>query len=207
METVPRYEAIFFDFDGVLADTEPLHHACWRETLLPFGIDLQWDWYRANCIGVADRAMIENICHHAAAPVDPNLVWPSYAEKQELYGRRVTETPPFSREVLDLIRSLDGHPLGVVSSSGRAEVEPLLVRAGIREYFSVVICGEDVEHHKPAPDPYLLAARTLSVTHALVVEDSQAGVASGRAAGFDVLHIPHPAQLPALLRARLAGAE
>lgn len=200
---MPSYQAIFFDFDGVLADTEPLHHACWRETLLPFGIDLQWDWYRDNCIGVADRAMIETICSHAAVPVDPDLVWPSYSAKQQLYGQRVAETPPFPEEVLDLIRSLDGQLLGVVSSSGRAEVEPLLVRAGIREHFSVVVCGEDVGRHKPAPDPYLLAARTLSVREALVVEDSEAGVASGRAAGFDVLQIPHPSHLPSLLRARL----
>jgi len=201
---VLHYQAIFFDFDGVLADTEPLHHSCWRETLLPFGIDLEWEWYRANCIGVADRAMIEAICRHAAKPVDPDLVWPSYSAKQKLYGRLVVEAPPFPEEVLDLIRSLRRHRLGVVSSSGRAEVEPLLVRAGIREYFEVVVCGEDVQRHKPAPDPYLLAARTLAVTDALVVEDSAAGVASGQAAGFDVLQIPHPSQLPGLLRSRLA---
>ncbi|HEY4362677.1 MAG TPA: HAD family phosphatase [Bryobacteraceae bacterium] len=202
---MPSYQAIFFDFDGVLADTEPLHHSCWRETLLPFGIDLRWDWYRDNCIGVADRAMIEAICRHAAVPVDPDLVWPSYSAKQKLYGRRVAETPPFPKEVLDLIHSLDGCPLGVVSSSGRAEVEPLLMRAGIRERFSVVVCGEDVQRHKPAPDPYVLAARTLRVTEALVVEDSEAGLASGRAAGFDVLRIPHPSHLPRLLLERLAS--
>jgi HAD superfamily hydrolase (TIGR01509 family) len=203
LKFVPLYQAILFDFDGVLADTEPIHFACWRETLLPFGIDLEWDWYCANCIGVADRAMIDNICRHAATPIDPDQVWPSYSAKQSLYGQRVIAEPPLSREIRDLIRSLDTHRLGVVSSSGRPEVEPLLIRAGIREHFGVVVCGEDVERHKPAPDPYLLAARTLEITHALVVEDSAAGVASGRAAGFDVLHIPHPSDLPALLRARL----
>ena len=202
---MPRYQAILFDFDGVLADSEPVHYACWRETLLPFGIDLQWDWYCANCIGVADRRMIENICRNAAVPVDPALVWPSYPSKQKLYAQRVIETPPFPPEVLALIHSLDDHRLAVVSSSGRAEIEPLLIRAGIRERFEAVICGEDVEHHKPAPDPYLLAARTLSVTRALVVEDSAAGLASGRAAGFDVLHIPHPSWLPDLLRGHLAS--
>jgi beta-phosphoglucomutase len=202
---VPHYQAILFDFDGVLADTEPIHFDCWRETLQPFGIDLQWDWYRAHCIGVADRLMIENICRHAAAPVDPDLVWPAYPAKQKLYGRRVFDAPPFPQEVLEMIRSLDAHRLGVVSSSGRAEVEPLLIRAGIREHFGVVVCGEDVDRHKPAPDPYLLAARTLSVTEALVVEDSAAGLASGRAAGFDVLHVPHASRLPALLRALLAS--
>lgn len=200
---MPSYQAIFFDFDGVLADTEPIHFACWRDTLLPFGIDLEWDWYCANCIGVADRAMIDSICRHAPTPVDPDLVWTSYSAKQQIYGQRVLADSPLSQEIRDLIRSLETHRLGVVSSSGRPEVEPLLVRAGIRDHFEVVVCGEDVKRHKPAPDPYLLAASTLGVAHALVVEDSAAGVAAGRAAGFDVLHIPHPKHLPSLLRARL----
>jgi beta-phosphoglucomutase len=200
---VPLYQAILFDFDGVLADTEPIHFACWRETLLPFGIDLEWNWYCANCIGVADRRMIENICRHAKSPVDPDRVWPAYPAKQQLYRSRVLDAPPIAPEILDMIRSLR-HRLAVVSSSARAEVEPLLVRAGIRENFEVLVCGEDVQHHKPAPDPYLKAASLLSVTTPLVVEDSEAGVASARAAGFDVLKIPDPSRLPELLRALLA---
>ena len=54
-----RYEAILFDFDGVLLDSEPLHFACWRQVLLPLGIELDWETYRDHCIGVADRDMVE----------------------------------------------------------------------------------------------------------------------------------------------------
>jgi len=77
----------------------------------------------------------------------------------------------------------------VVSSSGRREVEPLLVAGGLRPYFATIVAGDDVERHKPAPEPYLTAARRLGVRRALVVEDSEPGEASGRAAGFDVLRI------------------
>ena len=50
-----KYQAILFDFDGVLADSEPLHYECWREVLKPYGIDLLWSVYSDKCIGVSDR--------------------------------------------------------------------------------------------------------------------------------------------------------
>jgi HAD superfamily hydrolase (TIGR01509 family) len=67
------------------------------------------------------------------------------------------------------------------------------------------VCGEDVERHKPAPDPYLLAARLLGIRRALVVEDSAAGMESARAAGFDAVRITDPEQMMAVVRQRLQG--
>ena len=61
--------------------------------------------------------------------------------------------------------------------------------------------GSDVTRHKPAPEPYLLAASRLGVERALVLEDSAAGIASGRAAGFEVLTVRHPSEVAGLLRA------
>jgi HAD superfamily hydrolase (TIGR01509 family) len=83
------------------------------------------------------------------------------------------------------------------------EIEPALEAAGIRHCFEVVVGTEDVEHTKPAPDPYLLAMRRLGVGKALAVEDSEAGVASATAAGLDVLRVPGPADMPGLLMSRL----
>jgi HAD superfamily hydrolase (TIGR01509 family) len=88
----------------------------------------------------------------------------------------------------------------VVSSSSCSEVEPLLVSGGIREYFATVVGGETVEHLKPHPEPYLLAAARLGAKSPLVLEDSPAGQAAGRAAGFEVLAIGHPSEVPVLLR-------
>ena len=62
-------------------------------------------------------------------------------------------------------------------------------RAGIRSCFADVICGDDVERLKPAPDPYLLAAKRLKLANPLVIEDSDSGVAAGKAAGFEVLRV------------------
>jgi HAD superfamily hydrolase (TIGR01509 family) len=81
----------------------------------------------------------------------------------------------------------------------------LLAAGGIRRHFDTLVCGEDVQHHKPAPDPYLLAARRLGVRSALVVEDSEPGMASGRAAGFEVVAVKGPADLQEQVLGRLSA--
>ena len=80
----------------------------------------------------------------------------------------------------------------------------MLEAGGLRRFFDTVVGGESVKRHKPAPEPYLLAAERLGRKNPLVVEDSEAGLASGRAAGFEVLAIQHPGEVPDLVRRRLA---
>ena len=71
------------------------------------------------------------------------------------------------------------------------------------EHFDTVVGGGDVKTQKPSPEPYLLAATRLGVDTALVLEDSAAGIASGRAAGFEVIPVRHPTEVAGLLRQRL----
>jgi beta-phosphoglucomutase len=196
---VRSYEAILFDFDGVLVDSEPVHFACWREVLAPFGIDLQWDLYHSHFIGISDLAMLEALAELREPPVDVNLLWQQYPRKRALFRERMLQGEPFTAAVRDLLRSLGGHRLAVVSSSGRDEIEPLLQAGGVWACFGALVCRDDVTQYKPAPEPYLKAADLLQTKSALVVEDSQAGIASGKAAGFDVLAIPEAGRMPELL--------
>ena len=80
----------------------------------------------------------------------------------------------------------------------------MLAAGGLRQYFETIVGAESVKRYKPAPDPYLLAAARLGSRTPLVVEDSEAGIASGRAAGFEVLQIHHPAELPDAVGRRLS---
>ena len=73
-------------------------------------------------------------------------------------------------------------------------------RAGLRSYFDTVVGAGDVRNLKPDAEPYLLAAKRLAVSRAVVLEDSAAGMAAGRAAGFQVLQIRHPNEVPDVLR-------
>jgi len=207
---IPPYYSILFDFDGVLADTEPIHWACWVETLAPLRIELTWDIYRANCIGVADLDMLSFLASLAPRPTGaeslrPDLL-PYYAAKKELFRRRMAEAAPCPPETVALIGELGAYKLAVVTSSGRGEVEPVLVRAGIRPHFAAAVFGEDVVLHKPAADPYLLAAERLGVRRPLVVEDSDAGVASARAAGFEIARVASAQEVARVVRAKLEGS-
>ncbi len=192
------WDALLFDFDGVLADTEQVHHSSWNAVLKPLGIQFSWHDYVKQCVGVADPVIAQRL--RLPDPVT------AVKRKQELFRTALEANPPFLEETLDLVKELAGkHRLGVVSSSFRREVEPPLARAGIRECFELVVCGNDVQRLKPAPDPYLLAAGRLGVNNPLVIEDSDTGVASGKAAGFEVLRISGVERVAEEVRRRLSG--
>ncbi|MBK5294857.1 MAG: HAD family phosphatase [Acidobacteriia bacterium] len=199
-----RYEAILFDFDGVLVDSEPLHFECWNQVLVPFGLSITWDDYVRTCIGVADQAMVRQLCELTGRSDLFDQVWARYPDKQAQFRKRMMEELRMPPQTLEMLRSISGCQLAVVSSSSRTEVEPPLVAAGARDCLHAIICREDVSQLKPSPEPYLTAAARLGVQRALVVEDSEAGLASGRAAGFDVVRIPSPEQTAALVMAILS---
>lgn len=202
---MPNYEAILFDFDGVLADTEPLHWRCWREALQPTGLELSWDYYERECIGVSDRAMLETLGRLADPPHPIDDLWPLYPLKKKMFRDLVASTSIIPDAIKQTLKALNGYKLAVVTSSMQAEILPILQREGVLEFFSASVYGDSVKRLKPNPEPYLLAKSLLGVSRALVLEDSAAGQASGRAAGCDVLEIRHASEVPARLSAHLAG--
>jgi len=208
MPTDPLFDAILFDFDGVLADTEPVHWTCWAEVLKPLGVILTWEYYRDNCIGIDDRDMLRMMAACTDPPADWEAMWAQYPKKKELFRARMLTAPPFDTALDELLTRLhQTHKLAVVSSSSRTEIDPLLVAGKLRAHFDTLVCSEDLprERLKPAPDPYLLAAQQTQAYRPLVLEDSAAGIASGRAAGFEVIAIKRAADVPQLL-ARLLSS-
>lgn len=198
------FDAILFDFDGVLIDSEPLHFACWAQVLRPLGVNLEWEFYSRHCIGIDDREMLRMM----AAQSDPPRAWDElfaqYPAKRDLFRRHALEAPPFDAALGELLDELRGaYKLAVVTSSARDEIEPLLDAASLREYFSTMVCGREAGGLKPLPDPYLMAARQLNAKTPLVVEDSPAGIAAGTAAGFEVLAIKSPSEMLRVVRRRL----
>jgi HAD superfamily hydrolase (TIGR01509 family) len=201
-----RYDALLFDFDGVLADTEPVHCACWAEAIRPFGLELDWETYRQIGIGSSDRDLVEFLARRAGPPVTPEQLLARHPEKQRLFAARMMTDPPIPGAVKSYVKSLTERKLAVVTSSFKAEIDPVLVRAGIRSCFAALVAGDEVSNLKPAPHPYLLAAKLLGAKSPLAIEDSDAGVASARAAGFDVLRLAGPHELPSNLAAALNGS-
>jgi HAD superfamily hydrolase (TIGR01509 family) len=149
----------------------------------------------------------------AAASVPPKNwedLWTQYPKKKELFRARTLAHPPFDAALDPLLARLrPGLKLAVVSSSSRTEIDPLLIAGGLRAHFDALVCAEDVprEKLKPAPDPYLLAAGRVGAQRPLVLEDSAAGIASARAAGFEVVHVFHASDVPRLVDEALGRSD
>jgi beta-phosphoglucomutase len=202
-----QFDSILFDFDGVLIDSEPLHCLCWADVLKPLGVTLEWEFYRGHCIGIDDREMLRMLAAQSDPSRDWLELWAQYPAKKELFRHRTLNAPPFHPGLDSFLAALHSqYKLAVVTSSARAEIEPLLQAGGLRRHFDIMVCDKEAGPHKPAPEPYLMAARLLDVSRPLVVEDSAVGIASGRAAGFEVLAVPTPADVPNLVLQRLGAA-
>jgi len=198
---MPTCDAILFDLDGVLLDSEPVHCQCWAEVLHPLGIRLTWEDYRQRFIGVIQPEMLRALAARCEPPRDWQELWAQFPAKRQLFRERMAAAPAFHPELGPVLAELHArHKLAVVSSTFSPEVELVLQAGGLRQHFDTVVGGDQVRQPKPAPEPYLLAASRLGAVAPLVVEDSEAGIASGRAAGFEVLEVRSPAEVPRLLR-------
>lgn len=204
IRALAHYDAILFDFDGVLSDTEPLHFRCWKEVLADFGVYPTWEWFVTNCIGVSERNTLQAFRFLASPPLDFDALWAQYPRKKQLFRALIAEGVPLAPGALELLQELHGrYGIAVVSSSARQEVQPALQIAGVWQYFGAAVCGSEVKQLKPAPDPYVRAAELLKSQRPLVVEDSAAGVASAQAAGFDFVQVASVRETAATVRERL----
>ncbi len=202
IEAGKRYDALLFDFDGVLADTEPVHWQCWSELIAAnTGFNLTWECYLRDCVGTSDRFLAELVERLCGCPA--NRVMELYPAKKQLFLQRILKQPPIYPETVSFVKSQVSIHMAVVSSSARSEIAPILAAAGVLASFHSTVFSDDVRELKPAPEPYEKAAQLLGARAPLVFEDSDAGMESARAAGFDCIRVPHAKQLPELAYAAL----
>ncbi|MGH2828476.1 MAG: HAD family hydrolase [Actinomycetota bacterium] len=187
--TPPRpIEAVIFDCDGLLLDTEA--HWTTAETALfarygkSFGLD-----HKRRMIGSSLQAagkVLEEILEQPGRAGDIN------DELLELVQHEMRAAEPMPGAA-DLVAELSGSvPLALASNSWRRLITVALHAAELTHSFDAVVCGDEVAHPKPAPDIYLEAARQLGAdpTHTVALEDSPNGVAAARAAGMYVIGVP-----------------
>lgn len=199
-----RWDALIFDFDGVIADSEPLHWQSWVELIGPRGFDLNWEEYCRECRGVAESRMLEVFERLTPLARDWSDLPSRYPERKRRVLERIAAEPPIAPGTIRMLRELSGYKVGLVTSALEQHVAPILRSAGIFDCFDVRVYGGDVARHKPAPDPYLMAASRLGVTTGLAFEDSGAGIESARAAGLEVVEISDPVRLAEVVARCLA---
>jgi HAD superfamily hydrolase (TIGR01509 family) len=189
-------QAVIFDMDGVIVDSEPRHERAFLQVLAELGYGdnhgLEFDKY----IGRSDRDVwIDFVARHKPAHSLEALL--SMKRKRVLEILRRDE--PLFVGLPELIEKLAAkYRLAVASGSEPEVVEAVLRFKTLRRFFSVVTTASEVKHGKPAPDIFLRAAQLLGVDPGTcwVIEDSKPGVAAGLAAGMRVIAITntHPAE-------------
>ncbi len=184
-----RFEAVIFDMDGVLIDSEPLHFAVLVDLLARAG-HTYTHAENEQFLGVTSEAMFSTLI--ARHGLSGSVV--EYMAGYDEAILRVLQEPhaPAAGAValLERLRELQLR-VGVASSSQRLWVEATLRSLGLADAFEVVVAGDDVERGKPDPAIYRLTAQLLSVApgRCLAIEDSPNGVQSARAAGMTVLGV------------------
>ena len=184
------FYAVIFDLDGVLADSEPWWNQIDAKLLAEYGVNYRGEYHR-NVLGVSYRLAVEfyKNAFHISASVE-ELMRRRGEIATDFFANRVGLFPS-AKTTLEQLREMK-LPLAVATSSVSASARPLLDRTGIRSLFSVVITGDEVQQGKPHPDIYLRAAKKLGISPeaCLVIEDSLAGIAAGKAANMRVAAIP-----------------
>ena len=172
-------EAVIFDMDGVLADTEYYYENRRKNFLLENGIPIP----EGNFIGSNEKAIWEAIVPND--PVRRQEMLMAYREYRKArptpYGKL---TDPQAEPLMNALRSR-GLKVAVASSSAAPDIMKMLTEGGLKAMVDFAFSGEDCAAHKPAPDIYLKALNALGLTadKAIAVEDSPTGIASAKAAG------------------------
>lgn len=198
-------EAVVFDLDGVIVDSEQV----WDDVREQLVRERGGRWHggaQAAMMGMSSPEWSRYLHDELGLAESPEEI------NDEVVRRmlaRYREDLPLLEGAVDAVRRLAAEfPLAVASSSNRPLIEAVLERAGIAELFAAVVSSEEVARGKPAPDVYLEAARLLGVEpeRCAAVEDSSNGLRAAHAAGMRVLALPNPHYPPAPEAVALADA-
>jgi HAD superfamily hydrolase (TIGR01509 family) len=183
--------AILFDMDGTLVDSESMHYICWSQVLAPLNVSYEEGDFcqrfsgRPTLEAALEIKQVHNLSVSAEYLAD---------EKYRLFGDYVkTNLPPllpFAEQTLRNVKA-SGLKMAVVTGSARHEAEPILKGFGFYDWFDAVVTKDDVVNPKPAGDPYLLALKKLHIApcNAVAVEDTFTGVTAANNAQVSVVAI------------------
>lgn len=204
-------DALIFDFDGVVVDSEPVHLRCFRAVLAARGVPLTTEDYYSKYLGYDDHDCFVHVLEDNRRPADAALVKTMMAEKtalvQQAFAKEISAMPG-AVELMAAARQT-GVPVGICSGALRDEIQLAGTTVGAMPHVQVLVAAQDVRCGKPHPEGYLLAQKLLAEKvrrpvrpgFCWVLEDSPAGIQAGKAAGCHVLGITNSYPQAALAQA------
>lgn len=204
-------EAVIFDFDGVIVDTEPLHYEAFQRLLEPLGMGFSWDQYVETYMGFDDRDAFLEAFRNDKASLSPADLQSLIDRKADLFQEIIRDGISAYPGVVDLIRSIRASrtPLAICSGALRSDIAPILETLGIAACFDVIVTAEDVARSKPDPECYRLAHTRLNEFwrleldpgQVLAIEDTPAGITAAKGAGLRVIAVTNSYPAPHLSQA------
>jgi HAD superfamily hydrolase (TIGR01509 family) len=206
-------KAILFDFNGVIIDDEPLQLKAYQNVLKEEGIELTEEGYY-DSLGMDDLTFINAAFDRAKKPLDDETRQRVLEGKIAAHSGMIADELPLFPGIVNFVKQMSHHyTLGIVSMARHPEINATLQRAGLAGYFTATIGAEDVSVCKPNPACYNLGFRKLDDYYTargkyplvreevMVIEDSPAGVSSGKSAGMWVLGVTNTVSADELRRA------
>ena len=187
---IDRFDAVFFDNDGILVDTEPLFLRATQEILASVRIELSGETYHDLTMRQG-RTVFELAVERG---ISDEEILALRAVRARRYDALIREGVAVFEGVVDTVRALSGlRPTAIVTSSSRDHFDEIHVQTGLVPYFEFVVADGDYARHKPHPDPYLVAAERMGVDPArcLAIEDTERGLVAATDAGMQCVAIPN----------------
>jgi beta-phosphoglucomutase len=174
--------AVIFDFNGTLSDDEPVLCEIFMHLFAEHGRPMSAQEYFDQLAGLSDPEIVRTWLGEDHPDVQAVI-----AERESRYRAAVADGSTVHEHVREAVRwAAERAPLAICSGAARAEIEPVLAAAGLASCFRAMVSSDDVVHGKPDPEGYVKALELLEAepAAALVFEDTEAGIASARAAGI-----------------------
>ena len=187
-----RLQAVFFDFDGVIADSEPLHLRAYQKVLQPEGIELPKEDYYARYLGYDDVGLFQALARDRGIAVTTAKVDGWVDSKSQIIEQLLSSDAIVFPGAAECVRMFAGRvPVAVASGALEPEIAMVLRHAGLLDCFRAIASASDGVRGKPAPDLYLLAMAKLQALGAsidasscIAIEDSHWGLEAARKAGL-----------------------
>jgi beta-phosphoglucomutase len=208
--------AVLMDFNGIIINDERIQMKVYQDLFQDEGFEMTEDQYLA-CTGMDDATFIRHHFNRVEKEIDEEKVRQLRAQKTEVWRKIIDKEMPLCDGAENFIRKCSQRfALGVVSMANREDIEYVLNKIGVRNYFTKIIGAEDVTEHKPSPQAYLecfkyLDRRRIADGHyplvhreCLVVEDAPQGIKGGKNAGMATLGVTNTFDAEVL---RQAGAD
>lgn len=186
-------QAIVFDFDGVIADSEMLHLRAYQQVLAGEGVSISSEEYFDRYLGYDDAGVFKALTTDKGLALDEARLQQLIAKKGERYEALAAAGDMLFPGAAGFIRTAaESVPIAIASGALTHEIDEVLERAGLRPLFPIIVGADQTERSKPDPEPYQVAlaklraltGRDLQPERSVAIEDSRWGLVSARGAGL-----------------------